>query len=187
MSDFSIKRFDEPGKIRVYDARLSYPKLFHPDSFSIDQKPKFSASIILKENDPQVEQIREVIEEVKKAQWPRSAPRMARELIRDGAEKDQDGYGPGVFFINANNDVRPKLRGKYKNEEVSEEDGIFYAGCYVDVILQIWAQDNRYGKAINAALLGVQFRRAGEPMAGGRSAKDDDFEDIDDETDDLLA
>jgi hypothetical protein len=44
--------------------------------------------------------------------------------------------------------------------------------------VEVWAQDNQHGKRINASLLGVQFVRDGEKLAGGSTATADDFEAI---------
>ncbi|MWN55950.1 ssDNA-binding protein, partial [Escherichia coli] len=52
------------------------------------------------------------------------------------------------------------------------------AGCYVNAVIDIWAQDNNFGKRINASLGGVQFLRDGDAFAGGGVASADDFDDI---------
>jgi hypothetical protein len=64
---------------------------------------------------------------------------------------------------------------------LTEADGVVYSGCYVNGIIDLWAQNNNYGKRINATLLGVQFAGDGEAFSsGGSSASADDFDDIDD-------
>jgi hypothetical protein len=50
---------------------------------------------------------------------------------------------------------------------LAEEDNRIYAGCYVNAIFSLWAQNNQYGKRINAQLDGVQFAKDGEPFADG--------------------
>ncbi len=59
-----------------------------------------------------------------------------------------------------------------------QADGRPYAGCYVNAVVDIWAQDNNFGKRINASLSGVQFLRDGDAFAGGGVAAPDDFDDI---------
>ena len=70
---------------------------------------------------------------------------------------------------------------------IYEEDGVIYDGCYVTAIIGIWAQDNKFGKRINANLLGVQFKKDGDPLASGvEKVNDDDFDDDDfDDEDDI--
>jgi hypothetical protein len=56
-------------------------------------------------------------------------------------------------------------------------DGTLYAGCYVNAIVDIWAQDNQFGKRINAKLLVVRKKKDGEPIGAGRTnAKAEDFD-----------
>ena len=59
-----------------------------------------------------------------------------------------------------------------------EPSGRPYAGCYVNAVLEFWAQDNKFGKRVNATLMGVQFFRDGDAFSGGGAASDDDFDDV---------
>jgi hypothetical protein len=53
-----------------------------------------------------------------------------------------------------------------------------YSGCYVNAVIELWAQDNKFGKRINASLMGVQFLRDGQRLSGGGVASADDFQAI---------
>jgi hypothetical protein len=61
---------------------------------------------------------------------------------------------------------------------LTEADGKPYAGCYVNASIELWAQDNNYGKRVNASLGGVQFARDGDAFAGGGAASEDEFDDL---------
>lgn len=51
-----------------------------------------------------------------------------------------------------------------------------YSGAVVTAKIEIWAQDNSYGRRINCSLLGVMFVREGERFGGGSGpASADDF------------
>ncbi|MNP47458.1 hypothetical protein D3C76_1415120 [compost metagenome] len=68
--------------------------------------------------------------------------------------------------------------------QLTAQEGKPYSGCYVNVIVDIWAQDNSYGKRINAQLQGIQFVRDGEAFSGGGTSADaSDFEEIADGAD----
>ena len=56
---------------------------------------------------------------------------------------------------------------------LTAKDGVIYPGCYVNVSIDFWAQDNSYGKRINAQLRGVQFVKDGERLGGSVAAADD--------------
>ena len=69
---------------------------------------------------------------------------------------------------------------------LSAQDGKPYAGCYVDASIELWAQDNNFGKRVNATLRWVQFRRDGDAFAGSAPATDDELDDLSDADDDLV-
>lgn len=58
-----------------------------------------------------------------------------------------------------------------------------YSGCYVNLSLDVWAQDNQYGKRINAKLLAVQFEDEGEAFSGGEGFSSTDFDDTSENVD----
>jgi hypothetical protein len=62
---------------------------------------------------------------------------------------------------------------------VVESDEVIYAGCYVNASVDIWIQDNNFGKRVNGNLHGVQFVRAGEPFGAGDVDALEDFEALD--------
>jgi hypothetical protein len=53
-------------------------------------------------------------------------------------------------------------------------------------VIELWAQNNNYGKRINANLLGVQFLKDDEPFADGEKASVDDFDAFSEEEADFL-
>jgi hypothetical protein len=63
-------------------------------------------------------------------------------------------------------------------DPLTAADGKPYSGCYVNVSIDVWAQDNKYGKRINAQLKGIQFVRDGDAFGGGAPASPDEFEDL---------
>jgi hypothetical protein len=141
------------------NVRLSYPHLFKAKSV-MNSDPKFSAAFILdKTRDAKMiaraqEVIKEVLAEAKKRV---DTDKMC---LKDGATKEEI-YGPDVMFINASNDDRPQVvdRGRHP---VTEEDDIIYGGCFVNAVLNVWFQDNQWGRRVNASLEAVQFVRDGE-------------------------
>jgi hypothetical protein len=100
--------------------------------------------------------------------------------LRDGDEVEYDGYA-GHMTLKASTKKRPLVVNKDKTP-LTEQDGVVYSGCYVNGIIDLWAQNNQFGKRINATLLGVQFASDGEAFSsGGSSASVDDFDDLDNE------
>lgn len=173
-------------KIKIENVRLSFPSLFHKANFN-GQETKYEATFLLNKTDHAkvIAQIEKAIKE-KVAVDLKGAKIGADKLcLRDGDEVDYDGYA-GHMSIKASNKKRPLVIGKDK-APLTEDDNVVYGGCYVNAIVELWAQNNDYGKRVNANLLGVQFVREGEPFASGESVGVDDFDDLSDEFDDDVA
>jgi len=158
----------------INNVRLSFPSLFVATAFDADQAKKFSGTFILPADDPQVGAIQKEIQRVAVEKWNTKANDVLVQLkaqnkiaLRSGAEKAaMDGFGPEVFFFNASNEKRPGVYDRDRTP-LTAEDGRPYAGSYVNVQVEFWAQDNKWGKRINATLRGVQFAADGEPFGGG--------------------
>jgi len=147
-------------------------------------KAKFSVVSIIGRDHPQVAEIKAGILEAATGKWGAKASDVLKALaasdricLHDGdAKSDKPGYA-GNFFINASNELRPGVFGPNR-EPLVAADGKPYSGSYGNVILEFWAQDNEFGKRVNASLLGAQHVRDGERLAGGGVAAADDFEAI---------
>ncbi|MCU0767557.1 MAG: DUF2815 family protein [Gammaproteobacteria bacterium] len=171
----------------IKNARLSFPNLFKPAAFDANQEPRYGATFILQADDPQVAALRETIKQVVAEKWKKTPPGL-KVFLRDGSEKAHvGGFGDGTVFFNAAApaDRRPGVYDR-QGRPLVEADGKPYAGCYVNVRLDIWAQDNQYGKRVNASLSGVQFYRDGEAFGGGRPAQADEFPTYEEDEDDFL-
>jgi len=165
------------------NVRLSFPSLFVATSFSPDQEKKYSATLIIEKGTPEHKALLAEVERVATDKWgPKAGATLVslkasnKICVRDGAEKEgMDGFGEGVVFMNASTKSRP---GVYDRDQtpLTADDGRPYAGSYVNAMVEIWCQDNQFGKRINATLRGVQFAKDGEPFGGGGApAKADDF------------
>jgi len=166
-----------PNQI-VIQGRLSYPQLFRPKSFSSDgteSAAKYSASILLDttENAADIKKVQAVIAAVAKAKWPGKLPNF-KKCLRDGSEKPEtDGYGDEVMLVSASNTRKPQVVDRNPKNAITEDQDKVYAGCTVKVVLNLWAQDNKFGKRVNASVEVVQFIADGERF-GAESVKADE-------------
>lgn len=163
----------------IEDVRLSFPSLFEKTAFDDKETPKYKAMLIMAKDHKQYKQMMSEIKKCMMEKWGEK-PQGLKLCVRDGKEKeDMDGFGPDVVFFNASNMKRP---GVYDRDQtpLTAEDDKPYAGCYVNVRVSFWAQDNKYGKRINCELNGVQFSADGESFGGGGApAAADDFPELD--------
>jgi len=171
-------------KIKLSNVRLAFPVLFEAKTVNGEGKPAFSASFLIDPADPQTKVLNDAIEQVAKEKWGAKADAILKQMraqdkvcLHDGDLKSNyDGF-PGNLYVSSRSATRPLVIDKDKTP-LSEQDGRPYAGCYVNASVELWPQDNNYGKRVNASLRGVQFYRDGDAFAGGGAASEDEFDDI---------
>ena len=169
--------------IKLKNVRLSFASLFKKATFG-GEETKYEGTFLI-DKETQADQIAEInpaIGAMMKEKKAKLSP--DRICFKDGDEIDYDGYA-GHMSIKASNAKRPIVIDRDKSP-LTEDDGRPYSGCYVNAVLELWYQDNTWGKRVNANLLAVQFAKDGEPFGeGGASVSVDDF-DVIDEDDDIF-
>ena len=172
-------------KIKLTNVRLAFAQaLFEAQTVAGEGKPAFSSTFLIDPADPQVKMINEAIEATATDKWGAKAPALLKQMraadktcLHNGDLKaTYDGF-PGNLYISARNPLRPTVVDADKTPLV-QADGKPYSGCYVHAVLELWAQDNQYGKRVNATLMGVQFFKDGDSFSGGGVASTDDFDDV---------
>lgn len=172
-------------KIMLSGVRLAFPALFKTDKFGT-----FSATGIFPKDHPAFKLVQDTIKAVATEKWGAKAPEILKALaakdnvcLHNGDTKaEYEGY-EGNFYVSARNEVRPKVLARDRSPLVPE-DGKPYSGCYVNMLIELWAQDNKdYGRRVNASLLGVQFDKDGDAFSGGSVASENDFDDLGDGAD----
>lgn len=176
-------------KIKLKNVRAAFVEVFEAKQVNGEGKPAFSGTFLIDPKDPQVAMIETAATEVARAKWGVKADGVIKAIkatdkwaLHDGDIKSQYQGFEGMVYVNARNPVRPLVLDRDKSP-LTEHDGKPYAGCYVNVSLELWAQDNSYGKRVNASLGGIQFVRDGDRFAGGSSADESDFDELEDGAD----
>tara|TARA_R110000823_G_scaffold103904_2_gene221581 strand:- start:333 stop:860 length:528 start_codon:yes stop_codon:yes gene_type:complete len=169
----------ENVKVHLKNVRLSFPSIFNRATFD-GKEGKYEATLLLDKSDTKTKaKIDKVIEDAIKAANVK-VPNDKR-CLKDGDDSDYDGY-ENVWSIKASSSKRPTLIDRDKTPLV-EDDDVLYAGCYVNAIIDVWIQNNQYGKRANANLYGLQFVKDGEAFGSGPVDVTDEFDDIDDDDD----
>jgi hypothetical protein len=174
------------GRILLKNVRLAFPNLWEPNTVNGEGKPRYSASLLMGQDHPQVEEIKRKIEALAKDKWRDKAASILAGLyktdkvaLHDGDTKAQyDGF-PGNLFVAsaAQENAAPTVIDRDRSP-LSQRSGRPYPGCYVNASLEFWAQDNGYGKRINCTLRGIQFYADGDSFSAGRPADSDEFDDV---------
>ena len=169
-------------KVKLSNVRLAFPALWEAKTVNGEGKPAFSATFILGKDHPAIADLQKAIVEVAKEKWGEKWGDVVKSLkatdklaLHDGDGKAQYAGFAGNLYVSARNEARPLVLGADKSQ-LTAADGVIYAGCFVNAVVDVWAQDNGYGKRVNASLSGVQFFADGEAFAGGGVASADDFE-----------
>ena len=172
------------SKIILKNVRVSFPSLFKKGSFN-GEETKYEATFLLnkEEHADSITEIKAQIADLVKSNLKGSKVPADKICLRDGDEVEYDGYA-GCFSIKCSTKKRPIVIDRDRSP-LTEDDGKPYGGCYVNASIDLWVQNNAYGKRVNSTLLAVQFAKDGEPFADGSTGDVNDFDMLDD--DDMFA
>jgi hypothetical protein len=180
--------------VRLSFPVLGEPEYFGGAKTKSTDQRRWSATLLVPADSPQHKAVNETILAVAKEKWADKAVSILKNQIttdpkaccyQNGERKEYDGY-QGMFALSAHRyekDGRPLVFDKAKhpvyhrvndeakgyrvNDSVAGQEGVIYAGCYVDAEVEIWAQQNSNGKGIRATLLVIQKRADGDSFGGG--------------------
>ena len=172
-------------KISLKNVRLSFPALFHKSVFD-GNETKYEATFLINKDTQSdlIEELHVKIKELIKDKLKGVKLGSDKLCLKDGDDYEYNGYANHMSF-KASNSKRPLVIDRDKSP-LTEDDNRIYAGCYVNAIVELWAQNNAYGKRINANLLGVQFFKDGEPFADGETGSVNDFDAFEEDDDDFF-
>lgn len=167
-------------QITLTNVRGSFMDIFRAKAVN-DGEPRFSANFLLdKTKDAkQIKKIEDAIDGLLKEKNKGKKLPADKVCIRDGDEKEYDGYA-GQMFISAANKKRPTVVDRDKSP-LAEEDGKPEAGDYVNAVIRLWWQDNKFGKRVNASLEVIQFVKEGEKFGPAKVDLDSALPDLADE------
>lgn len=166
----------------LLNARLSYFYGFEPFT-NDDGNESYCTHGIFAPNHPQAQQIQDAIRQVATAQWGADAEKVLIELKgkdrlclhRGDISKPGVAAYAGNLYISASNKHRPTLVDQNRRPLTKADDRL-YSGAWANLSLGIWAQDNKYGKRINASFAGAQLVRDDDRLSGGgRVSAPDEF------------
>lgn len=172
-------------KVKLANVRLAFPALFEAKTVNGEGAPAYGASFLIETTDKaNIAAINAAIDAVAVEKWGVKAAshltlmrKTDKVALHDGDLKAQYAGFAGMLFVSSRSAARPLVLDKDKTP-LTAQDGKPYGGCYVNATVELWAQDNKYGKRVNAQLLGVQFFADGDSFGGGAVGSADDFEDL---------
>jgi hypothetical protein len=174
-------------RIMLRDVRQSFMCYWKAEPFPSgnDPTPYYSGTYLLPPDHPQLPELKKICVELCNEKWGKRGPAIYKAIqmtgkifLRDGNTKpDYDGF-PGNWFISARSKVMPSYFDGQK-QPLTEQQGVLYSGCYVNVSLEMFAYD-KGNNGLGARQRGVQFLRKGEAFGGGGPPADEsEFDEID--------
>lgn len=179
-----------PTKITTKKVRFSYCHVWQPQEGD-DGRKMYGVCVMIPKSDTEtVAKIKKAIKQAQeegKSKWGGKIPPNCKTPLRDGDTERDLEVNPefaGHWFLNANSMHQPGIIDKDKEEILDTTE--FYSGCYGRVSLNFYAYDSKGNKGIAAGLNNIQKLSDGEPLGGGRSSAQSDFEDDFEDEDDML-
>ncbi|MEI6282946.1 MAG: ssDNA-binding protein [Alphaproteobacteria bacterium] len=173
------------AKLLIKNVRLAFPALFQPQAFG-DGEPAYSAKFIIDPKSPEAGLVRDALTVAATEKWGAKAEAVLKSLKADkkvcfveapylNKNGDAyDGFEDKFYLSSRNSDLKPSTFSA-SGQPVSAEDGVIYSGCFVDASVEIYAQDNKWGRRINCSLRGVRFANPGNSFGGGTVASASEF------------
>lgn len=172
--------------ILINNCRLSYFFGFKPYEGD-DGSSSYCSHLIIPTNHPQLSALQALMRKAAVDTWKDKAEEVLQQLKAqdrlcihrgDISKPGQDAY-KGQLYISTSSKIKPRIVASVNgiNQEVGEDHALAcYSGCKANAIISIWAQNNKFGKRINAQLMGVQFAGHDQRLSGaGRVASIDEF------------
>jgi hypothetical protein len=183
-------------KVITPEALLSYPALFEPKATPSGEL-KYGCSLVFQEG-ADLSALETAALAALEERWGAKAKEMVQKKqlkwpLRDGAERDAQGYGPGTTFINVSSNQQPGVVDRYAGADgrprrITDPSEV-YPGCVVRASVRAFAYDGAASRGASFALSNLQKLRDGERI-DGRLAAEDEFDAVESgaaDVNDLLA
>lgn len=184
-------------KLHLNNVRVSFANgLYKASAMEAGQQEKFGADFILQPDsvvlrvNPDGSKAKTTLKDAELAvandAWKGNGAKIlatleaSKKAIRNGdlrvnkAGDVYEGY-EGNQYVTAKSPTRPMLVDQQR-QPITEADGTIYSGCYVNAIIELYANTQPTKKGVFAGLKGVQFVRDGDAFGGGAPAAADEFD-----------
>lgn len=165
----------ENNIVFLKNVRVSFPRLFKTHKNADGMEFKMGATFILntESNTKEISEIKQLIKQhLTDGNDGKPIP-SDKICLKDGNNTGREEYANQLVL--STTAYSPPLVLKSKSNTIfieEEENNEIYAGCYVNAKVQIWWQNNKYGKRINAKLVAIQFANHGEAFSSSYISKE---------------
>lgn len=183
------------AEVIIRGARLAFPDLFQARQFDGSGPFTYGCTLLVDPKSEDHKKIVAAIQAVAKERWSDKFETVLKGIKDNnqkicyypGDTKDYDGFA-GMYALSTKRQQeagKPKVVDQ-KRQDLTPADGKPYGGCYVNAKVDIWAQDNKWGKAVRCTLHAIQFVKDGDAFTATGPANIDGFNDEEGGDEDLI-
>lgn len=174
-------------KVITGEVRFSYLHVFEPYAGEVEQKPKYSVSLLIPKKDKQTialiqEAVAEATDMGQTSKWGGKVPKNLKLPLRDGDEEKADEHPEyaGMFFLNASSERQPGLVDSHKQEIFSDQE--LKSGDWGLASINFYPFSVSGNNGIACGLNNLMKKRDGESLGGTPASAEADFaEEFDDD------
>jgi hypothetical protein len=163
---------------------LSFPAIAEPQAFG-EGDPAYGAKFAIKPGSEQHKALEAAIAAEADEAWKDKAESVLKMLEEDGkvafvkkvyrSKKTGEAYQgfEGMHYLSTRNaKTQPSVFDQYGKPLTGKGyiEKNAHSGAVVNASVEVWAQDNKWGRRINCSLRGVMLTGEGENLGGGSSA-----------------
>jgi len=136
---------------------LSYPHLFTPRAIEAGAEPKYSTSVLIRKDDPQLAQVQALVDQEKANGFPSGFPANGKLCLKDCAIEPSYSGDPKLhnfMVLSTNNKDKPQVVDMATLGPLMDP-ALIYAGCVAWVSVGIQAYSMPVNKGVGAYVNGV--------------------------------
>jgi ssDNA-binding protein len=168
--------------------RISFPDIFQAVQYEGAGPFNYRATFLIVPGSVNDKLVQDAITKAANMKWEKKAEEVLKTVrgqsqkfaYISGEQKAYDGYA-GMMALTTSRPQEsgaPLVLDKNPDVKLTAEDGRIYGGCYVNAKVQVWCQDNKFGKGVRCTLIAVQFMADGESFGGAPPATAEGFETV---------
>lgn len=182
-------------KLFLSNVRGAFLTLGEPEQYQNAGPFRWSATALVKKSDPQIKKVELALVSACEEKWGPKAKAAYASIMGDknkcawldGDKSTYDGYEGCMSLAThrAADKGRPLVYDSDKSPIYAADNTLYPgkggrlpSGFYVNMEVEIWAQDNKHGKGLRATLLGIQRYAVGDAFGGGSPPNPDSFGEI---------
>ncbi len=171
---------DQADIFMLKNVRCSFPHLFERPIIN-GEEGKCGAKLLLEPGNKAHAQMIKAVnfrinELIKRAFQGKVNIPDEKRCLRKGENTTRPEYA-GFYVVSSNHKTKPVVLGADAQTVITSQEACqIYSGCRVNAKIQLWVQNNKHGKRINANLVAIQFAGDDEPFDGSYIPVDEAME-----------